>query len=601
MRNNKVTRVSKLKWVSDPTTINLTKRLIKDYLPPYWKYLVAGLACMVVGAACTAYLAKQMQPIIDDIFIARNPDMLMFVATQVFFIFLFKGVSDYGQSVSMTYVGEKIVADMRKQLINHILKADLNFFHNTPSGELISRFTTDVNMLHKIISRTITSLVKDGLTLVFLVTLMFYTDWKLSAFAFIAFPLAFYPIIKIGKSMRKKSGSIQADYADFTIMLSQIFQGARLIKSYCMEEKERTTVTNLISTLFDKIMKATRAKSATHPIMEFLGGIAIVIVITYGGMQVINGHQTSGSFFTFITALLLAYEPLKHIANLNAELQEKLAGATRVFAILSIEPEIKDAPGAKDINLTQGQIEFKNVHFSYNADNKALNGINLKIEAGKKTALVGSSGSGKSTMVNLIPRFYDVDSGIISIDDQDITNVTMASLRNSISLVSQEIMLFDDTIYGNIAYGKNNCTKQEVEAAAIAAAAHDFISDLPNGYETIVGEHGVKLSGGQRQRIAIARAMLKNAPILLLDEATSALDNESEFQVQQALNRLMQGRTTLIVAHRLSTIIDADCIHVIDNGQVISSGSHKVLLKNCPSYAMLYRGQGSIEEQTISA
>jgi subfamily B ATP-binding cassette protein MsbA len=595
-----LTRSSKLKWMADPSTLSLTKRLITDYLRPYIMYLFMGLVCMVIGAGCTAYLAKQMTPIIDDIFIARNPDMLMMVAFSVFFLFLFKGLSDYGQSITMTYVGERIVADMRIQLIKHVLKADLSFFHDTPSGELISRFTTDVNMLHRIISRTITSLVKDGLTLIFLVALMFYTDWKLATFAFIAFPLAFYPIIKIGKSMRKKSGSIQSDYARFTVMLSQMFQGARLIKSYCMEDRERKAADGLIMGLFTKIMKSTRTRSMTHPIMEFLGGIAIVIVITYGGMQVINGEQTSGSFFTFITALLLAYEPLKHIANLNAELQEKLAGAMRVFSILAIKPDIQDKADAQPIKLSRGHIEFKNVHFAYNKETNALNGINLQVEAGKKTALVGSSGSGKSTMVNLIPRFYDVCQGSVSIDGQDITSVTLDSLRHNISLVSQEIMLFDDTVYGNIAYGKPDCSMEEVISAAESAAAHEFITNLPQGYDTLVGENGVKLSGGQRQRIAIARAMLKNAPILLLDEATSALDNESEFQVQQALNRLMDGRTTLIVAHRLSTIIDADQIYVIDNGQVVSSGSHQELLKSCPSYALLYRGQ-SREEEPLSA
>ncbi|MBP6986414.1 MAG: ABC transporter ATP-binding protein [Alphaproteobacteria bacterium] len=556
---------------------------------------------MLVGAASTAFLAKQMQPIIDDIFIARNPDMLLIVAMQVLFLFLFKGASHYGQSVTMTYVGEKIVADMRKQLIRHTLQADLSFFHNTSTGELISRFTTDVNMLHRIISRTITSLVKDGLTLIFLVGLMFYTDWKLAAYAFIAFPLAFYPIIRIGKNMRKKSNSIQEDYAQFTITLTQLFQGARLIKSYCMEKLETKETEKLITGLFDKIMKATKTRSMTHPIIEFLGGIAIVIVITYGGTQVISGEQTSGQFFAFITALLMSYEPLKSIANLNAELQEKLAGATRVFEILSVQPQIQDKPGAPDFQLKDGNIIFDNVHFSYTPEKKALNGIQLEITAGQKTALVGASGSGKSTMVNLIPRFYDVCAGHISIDGLDIRDVTTQSLRQHISLVSQEIMLFDDTIYGNIAYGKPDCTEQDVMAAAKAAAAHEFIKDLPNGYQTLVGENGVKLSGGQRQRIAIARAMLKNAPILLLDEATSALDNESEFQVQKALNRLMQGRTTLIVAHRLSTIIDADKIYVIDNGTVLSCGTHETLLTSCPSYANLYRGQDKASDELLSA
>lgn len=587
--------------MSDPSTVNLSKRLVKVYLRPYYKSMALGLFCMIIGAACTAFLAKQMQPIIDDIFIARNPDMLAIVAVQVFFIFFIKGISDYGHSVSMTYVGERIVADMRQQLIRHILYADLSFFHNTPSGELISRFTTDVNMLHRVVSRTLTSIVKDGLTLLFLVALMFSTDWKLAAFAFIAFPLAFYPIIKIGKSMRKKTGFIQGDYARFTIMLSQIFQGVRLIKSYCMEKQEQKTVEGLVDGLFARIMKATRTRSAVHPIMEILGGIAIVIVITYGGMQVINGEQSAGSFFTFITALLLAYEPLKHIANLNAELQEKLAGATRVFAVLEVLPEIKNAKDAKPINLSKGQVQFNDVHFSYNPKKPALNGVTLEIAAGKKTALVGASGSGKSTIVNLIPRFYDVNSGTVTIDGQDIKQVTMDSLRHAISLVSQEIMLFDDTIANNIAYGKPDATKEEITAAAEAAAAHEFIMELPQAYDTVVGENGVKMSGGQRQRIAIARAMLKNAPILLLDEATSALDNESEFQVQQALNKLMDGRTTLIVAHRLSTVMDADRIYVIDNGQVVSSGTHKSLLKSCSSYALLYRGQKLLEEESLSA
>lgn len=579
-----------IQWLSYPSTISLTKRLIQSYLRPYKWYLVGGLICMVIGAGCTAFMAKQMEPIIDEIFIARNTNMLTMVAFQVFFLFLLKGISGYGQDVAMAYVGERIVSDMRLQLIEHILKADLSFFHNTPSGELISRFTTDVNMLREVITSTITSIVKDGLTLVFLVTLMVYTDWKLSLFAFVGFPLAFYPIIRIGKSMRKKSGSIQKDMALFTISLSQMFQGARLIKSYCMEKQEMLAAHKLINGLFAKIMKATRHKSATHPIMEFLGGIAIVIVIIYGGLQVIEGHQTSGAFFAFITALLLAYEPLKHIANLNADLQQKLAGATRVFSILEIEPNITDVKNAKNLAVNKGQIEFQNVQFSYTEDRQALKGINLLIAAGKKTALVGASGSGKSTIVNLIPRFYNVNDGKIIIDGQDIKSITLSSLRHQVALVSQEIMLFDDSVENNIAFGRPGANRDEIIAAAKSAAAHDFILNLPEGYNTIVGEHGVKLSGGQRQRLAIARAMLKNAPILLLDEATSALDNESEQQVQQALNTLMIGRTTLIVAHRLSTIIDADCIYLIDNGRVIAKGTHKELLASCPSYNMLYKG-----------
>lgn len=589
-----------LTWASDATTLSLTRRLIKSYLSPYKWVLAGGLISMIAGAACTAYMARQMQPVIDDIFIAHNAQMLIFVAIQVFLVFLVKGLASYFQSISMSYVGERIVSDMRLQLVEHVLKADLSFFHNTPSGDLISRFTTDVNMLREVITTTITSIVKDGLTLVFLVALMFYTDWKLSLFAFVGFPLAFYPIIRIGKLMRKKSGSIQSDMANFTISLAQIFQGSRLIKSYCMEERENQYADKLINGLFHKIMKATRTRSATHPIMEFLGGVAIVIVIVYGGLQVIEGHQTSGTFFSFITALLLAYEPMKHLAKLNADLQEKLAGAIRVFSVLELEPTILDHDQAKPINIKQGTVSLKNVHFSYNAQKAALNGVDILIESGKKTALVGASGSGKSTIVNLIPRFYDVDKGTIEIDGQDIRKITMRSLRENISLVSQEIMLFDDTVAGNIGYGKPGADITEIIQAAKTAAADEFIKGLPEGYDTIVGEQGVKLSGGQRQRIAIARAMLKNAPILLLDEATSALDNESEYQVQQALNTLMVGRTTLIVAHRLSTIMDANCIYVIDEGKVVGSGTHQSLLKTCPAYALLYRGQNE-QEQSLSA
>lgn len=555
---------------------------------------------MVIGAACTAFMAHQMQPIIDDVFIARNANMIFIIAIELFVLFLLKGTSGYIQSVTMAYIGEKIIATMRLQLVRHVLHADLKFFHDTPSGELISRFITDVSMLRDVITTTITSIVKDGLTLTFLVFLMFYTDWRLSLFAFLVYPLAFYPIIRIGQLMRKKSGHIQSDMASFTISLSQIFQGARLIKSYCMEEREGSYVTGLVNNLFKKIMKATRTRSASHPIMEFLGGIAIIIVVTYGGLQVIEGQQTSGTFFSFITALLLAAEPLKSLVKLNADLQEKLAGAIRVFSILETKPEIKNSKKAAPLRVSKGKIELKDVTFTYDDDKTALNGVNITIEAGKKTALVGASGSGKSTIVNLIPRFYDICKGQILIDGQDIKNVTIQSLRESISLVSQEIMLFDDTIAGNILYGKPSATKDEVIAAAKSAAAHEFIEGLPQGYDTIVGEHGVKLSGGQRQRIAIARAMLKNAPILLLDEATSALDNESEYQVQKALNALMFGRTTLIVAHRLSTVIDSDCIYVIDHGKVVGQGHHDALLTGCSGYQQLYKGQFKAEEKVIS-
>lgn len=583
--------LSHLKWTQDSSTFYLAKRLVREYLKPYVRILALGLVCMVVGAAATALLAKQMQPIIDDVFIGKDSQMLLLVAFQVFVLFIFKGLSGYFQDIAMTKVGESIVADMRKQLIDHIIRADLAFYHNTHTGELLSRFTTDVNALHRVINRTITGLIKDFLTLIFLVLVMFHTDWILSSFAFFAFPLAFYPVIKIGKSIRKSAGSVQQEMAEFSILLSQVFQGARLIKSYGMQQRENGRASELITTIFNFVMKTTRSKSAIHPIMEILGGVAIVVVICYGGMQVIEGNQTSGAFFSFITALLLAYEPMKRLASLNTELQEKLAAATRVFAILSVEPQIKDAPDAKVLTQIKGAIEFKNVSFAYNKSIPVLNEISLKVAPSQTVALVGASGSGKSTIMNLIPRFYEAEAGAVLVDGHDIRTVTMESLRAASALVSQEVTLFDDTVRGNIAYGKPDATEAEIIQAAQGAAAHEFITQLPDGYDTFVGEQGIKLSGGQRQRIAIARAMLKDAPILLLDEATSALDSESEQQVQQALQTLMKGKTTLIIAHRLSTVIDADIIYVIDKGEVIGAGTHEELLKHNKKYERLCKAQ----------
>ncbi|MBL4647338.1 MAG: ABC transporter ATP-binding protein, partial [Gammaproteobacteria bacterium] len=386
-------------------------------------------------------------------------------------------------------------------------------------------------------------------------------------------------------------GSVQEELAQFTQMISQFFSGARLIKSYGTEHLEKKRAHILIDKILTLVMKMTRQRSLTHPIMETLGGVAIVIVITYGGMQVIAGHQTSGAFFAFITALLLAYEPLKRLANLNAELQERLAGSTRVFEFLDIKPEILNHQNAGSLKDVKGSVSFEDVTFQYNADIAVLKKINFEIPAGKTIALVGPSGSGKSTLMNLIPRFYEPLQGRITIDGKNIQDVTLDSLRQSIALVSQDIMLFDDTIRGNIAYGCQWEREEDIVNAAKAAAAHDFIQNLPQKYDTPVGENGVLLSGGQRQRIALARAFLKNAPILLMDEATSALDTQSEQVIQKALKTLMKGRTTLIIAHRLSTVRDADLIYVLDQGKIVSVGPHEKLLETCDLYAHLCRSQ----------
>jgi subfamily B ATP-binding cassette protein MsbA len=534
-------------------------------------------------------LAKLIEPVLDQVFTNHDPLMLKWVAIGIMATFIVKGAASYGEAVIMNSTGQGIVADLQNRMFHHLISADLAFFNNTSTGLLIARFTNDVNLLRSIVTNTLTSLGKDVLSVIFLVGVMFYQDWALAAVAFIAFPTAILPIARIGRRMRKVSANTQAEMAQLTILLEQAFQGARHVKAYGMEAYEAARAGKVIHRILRLVTKAGSIRAISSPIMETLGGVAIVAVIVYGGMQVINGDRTTGTFFSFITALLLAYEPVKRLANLNVSLQEGLAAAQRVFAVLDIAPEIRERENAAILTARGGEITFDAVKFGYRGTGaQALSGIDLVVPAGRRVALVGPSGAGKSTMLNLIPRFYDVTGGRILIDGVDIRDVTFASLRATIALVSQEITLFDDTVRANIAYGRQNASEDEIIEAARNAAAHDFIMRLPQGYDTPVGELGIKLSGGQRQRLSIARAMLKNAPILLLDEATSALDSESERQVQKALGTLMQGRTVLVIAHRLSTVVDADLICVIEAGRLIEQGTHGELITKGGAYARLY-------------
>ncbi|MBS0271058.1 MAG: ATP-binding cassette domain-containing protein [Proteobacteria bacterium] len=576
-----------LNLLSDKASLSLVSRLWREHIKPYKWYICGGLICMAIAALTTAALAKMLQPLFDDVFVARNEDMLIQVATFVLCIFVLKGFSSFGEAISLIYVGQKIIGDIQKRLFDHFIQADLAYFHARSSGELVSRVTNDVNLMRNAVTTALMGIGKDTLSLIFLIALMFYQDWLLASLAFFVFPVALLPIVKIGKKMRKVSFHTQEEMGTFTILLHQVFQGMRIVKSYAMENYEQIRAHHLINNLSRLNIKGGRVRSASHPIMETLGGIAIVIVILYGGSQVIAGNRTTGTFISFITALLLAYEPLKRLANLNANLQEGLAAAWRIFEAIDLRPSIVDAPDALILKAKKGKIILDSVDFSYPSGKKALKSLSLDIPAGHRVALVGPSGSGKSTLLNLISRFYDVTSGAILIDNTDIRNVTLSSLRSQIALVSQEVILFDDTVKANIAYGRWGASQEEIVKAAKAAAAHDFIIHLPQGYDTVVGEQGIRLSGGQRQRLSIARAMLKNAPILLLDEATSSLDTESERQVQAALDRLMEGRTTVVVAHRLSTIVDADMIYVIEEGEVTERGTHQKLLENNKTYARL--------------
>ena len=569
----------------------LVWRLARDFMRPHVRRILFAFLLMGLAAASTAGRAWLMEPVLDRIFVAREGSLLLLIAGGALALALVKGLADYGEAVLMTRVGQRVIADVQMALFARLMRADLAYFHAHPSGTLISRFTSDAALLRGAAANVLVGIGKDAVTVVFLVGVMFYQDWLLALVSFFVFPLAIRPIVAIGRRIRRVTANAQAEIGEFTTLLSQTFQGARHVKAYGMEQYEEQRAGGLIERLFALIDRGTRTRSRASPMMEALGGTAIAVVILYGGHQVISGARTPGALFSFITALLLAYQPLKSLANLNASLQEGLAAAQRIFEVLDVEPTIRDMAGARPLHIAGGEIRFDKVRFGYVPGAAAIDGLSLTIPAGHTVALVGPSGAGKSTMLNLIPRFFDIDSGRIAIDGQDVRGVTIASLRSAIALVAQEVSLFDDTVRANIAYGRFGASLDEIERAARAAAADAFIRELPQGYDTMVGEHGVRLSGGQRQRIAIARAMLKNAPILLLDEATSALDNESERQVQRALNTLIRGRTTLVIAHRLSTIQGADLICVVDRGRIVETGRHSELLARGGLYARLYAMQ----------
>jgi subfamily B ATP-binding cassette protein MsbA len=566
-------------------------RLARDFMRPHVPRILFAFLLMGLAAGSTAGRAWLMEPVLDRIFVAREGSLLLLIAGGALALALVKGLADYGETVLMTRVGQRVIADVQIALFARLMRADLAYFHAHPSGTLISRFTSDAALLRSAAANVLAGIGKDAVTIVFLLGVMFYQDWVLALVSFFVFPLAIRPIVAIGRRIRRVTANTQAEIGQFTTLLGQTFQGARHVKAYGMEEYEERRAAGLIERLFALIDRGTRTRSRASPMMEALGGTAIALVILYGGHQVISGARTPGALFSFITALLLAYQPLKSLANLNASLQEGLAAAQRIFEVLDVEPRIRDMPGSRPLQIAGGEIRFDNVRFGYRPGTTAIDGLSLTIPAGHTVALVGPSGAGKSTILNLIPRFFDIDSGSIAIDGQDVRAVTIASLRGAIALVAQEVSLFDDTVRANIAYGRFGASTGEIEEAARAAAADGFIGELPQGYDTVVGEHGIRLSGGQRQRIAIARAMLKDAPILLLDEATSALDSESERQVQRALNALIRGRTTLVIAHRLSTIQGADLICLVDRGHIVETGRHSELLAGGGLYARLHAMQ----------
>jgi ATP-binding cassette, subfamily B, bacterial MsbA len=566
----------------------LYRRLLREGVLPHLGLFISATLCMVVVAVSTAALAWLMDPVVNRVFVERRAELLWPVGIAVFATFAFKGAAAYGQTVLMTRLGQSVLTDFQNRLFRHLLQMDLGFFAANRTGTLISRLTTDIAAMRLAVSTALTGLGREVLSVILLVGVMFYQDWLLASIAFIVFPATVIPIAQLGRRLRKVTANTQVQTGAFMTIVQQSLSSIRLVKAYRMEEVEAARAEALTTRIRDLTIKAERVKALASPLMETFGGVAVTVVIVYGGWRVINGDTTAGAFFSFITALLTAYRPMKALANANAHVNEGLAGAQRLFSVLDAQPSLVEKPGAAPLVVTRGEVKLENVTFSYDADVPALRGLSLTIPAGKTTALVGASGAGKSTVLSLIPRFYDVSSGIVSIDGVDIAGVTLASLREAVAVVSQDVVLFDDTVRANIAFGKISASQAEIEAAAQAAGALDFITALPQGFDTMVGERGQTLSGGERQRIAIARALLKNAPILLLDEATSALDAASERHVQIALDRLKEGRTVLVIAHRLSTVAGADQICVLDQGRVAETGTHGALMSKGGLYARLH-------------
>lgn len=578
-----------------PVLQSLTKgaalRIWRDHVVHHRRWLIWAVLCMVLFAGMTSAQAFLVQPALDEVFFNKNRVMLMLIPFAIVALSAIKMTAGYGQTVLMGRVGQRIIADLQKRLFGHMIRADLGYFIERGPGPLISGLTFDTQQLRVAVSIAFTGVSRDLLTIVGLTGVMFYQDWRLASIAFIGIPIAAIIIVHIGRRMRKVAAQSQAQVARLMARLEQTFQGVRQVKADNRETDEAAFANGLIERLYQLKYKAIRVEAISSPVMEMIGGVAIACIIAYGGWQVIDGHMTPGTFFSFITAMLLVYRPLKSLAKLNAQIQEGLAAADRIFAVLDHEPVVKDAPDAKPLVAKGGTISLERVTFGYLPSRPTIQSFDLDIPAGRTVALVGASGAGKSTILNLILRFYDVDDGAVLIDGQDIRKVTLSSLRRSIALVSQAVDLFDDTVRANIAYGRHGASDDEIIEAARSAAAHEFISALPHGYDTVIGPSGLSLSGGQRQRLGIARAMIKDAPILLLDEATSALDSEAEQIIQLALSRLMRDRTTVVIAHRLSTIVGADTIAVVDGGQIVERGTHQALLMAGGVYARLYDRQ----------